>query len=170
MTRPDPEQAGSDQLAGDPFSEQASQVIGSLQASLSRIIDAVPGPAILRPSELAHTLKIDSILAWKVFKIVDTRSVFEAAQYIPGRAGLKKFYQAAARHRLPRELISEATEVSKQFEELIRVHAGNRKSFDMMIAGYAEEQSDRAVLEHRKGAFLHGSYIWGVQAKTQQHL
>ncbi len=169
MTKQEAELAVPASPAGESFPEQARRVIGNLQDSLSRIIDSLPGPRILRPSELAHSLKIDSILAWKIFKIVDTKNIFEAAQYIPGRAGLKKFFQAATRTRLPRDLINQAMDISTRFEEMVRLHAGNRKSFDMMIAGYAEKQSDRAGLEHRKGAFLHGSYIWGVQAKAQVH-
>ena len=83
---------------------------------------------------------------------------------------METFLVAAKRHSVPEVLLESVIRVFDDFEELIRVHAGDRASFKMMLTGCAETDRGAADVLHRRTAFRGNSCIWGVQAKTQLQL
>jgi hypothetical protein len=150
-----------------PFDEEAERRIQELRQALGRVIDSLPGQRIVRPSELANALSLDTMLAWKIWKVINDADPFEAARYMPGASGVRQFLRAAKKQDAVEEAVQAAQQAYDAFQSLIRTHAGDRKSFDMMLAGHVTKDRARADFEHRRGAFQHLSYIWGVQAKTQ---
>jgi hypothetical protein len=151
------------------FAEQAQRILGNLKIALSRVVDSIPGAAISRPTELARALALDNGLAWKISKIIDGKDLFSSAKYIPGSPGLNKFLKAASKHKVPKDQVTQAGRACEAFFEFVRAQAGNRKSFDLMVAGCVQEDRALPDVEHRKGAFLHGSYLWGVSARVHLH-
>lgn len=148
------------------FNEQAGLVVQQLQEAVAEVVAAVPGVRIDRAARLAEALDLGNGLAWKIFKAVNGEDPMSAAQYVPGAEGIRIFLNAARKRNVPDEVIARARGSYDAFEELVRVQAGSRKSFDMMTAGISRTDRRQRDLAHRKGAFEHQSYIFGVQAKT----
>ena len=152
-----------------PFDVEAERRIRELKQSLGRVIESLPGQRVGRPSELGNTLVLDTMLAWKIWKVVHGADPFEAARYMPGASGMRQFLRAAKKQHADADAVKVAQEAYDIYQKLIRAHAGDRKSFDMMLAGHVTKDRARADIEHRRGAFQHLSYIWGVQARAQIH-
>ncbi|MBW7906136.1 MAG: hypothetical protein LC135_16775 [Phycisphaerae bacterium] len=149
------------------FASHATQVIARLRSAFADVLDPLPVSRLSRRSQLAEVLGIDRTLAWKISKFIEGNDPFAAARVLPGSAGVNIFLRAASRCHAPRASIEAARKAFQDFRALIQVHAGDRKSFGMMLAGYVRENAARADMEHRKQAFQANSYLWGVQAATQ---
>jgi hypothetical protein len=153
----------------DSFTEEAERAIEPLRSALGAIVDQLPGEAIVRPSQLADVLNLDAPLAWRISKVVSARDPFLASQYVPGPTGLRNFLRAAARCNVSREATSRAKAAFDDFRRVMKTHAGDRSSFEAMLAGHVTEDPARVDLAQRKAAFRPLSYIWGVQARTHLH-
>ena len=151
------------------FQADAESMLGRLQAIFRDMLDALPRHA-RKAHQVARLLRIDKNLAWRVTKVAHGPDPFAAAQHVPGRSALETFLVAAKRHSVPEVLLESVIRVFDDFEELIRVHAGDRASFKMMLTGCAETDRGAADVLHRRTAFRGNSCIWGVQAKTQLQL
>jgi len=151
---------------GSSFEQEARKVIQGLKISMAGVIDALRlGPGT-RPIEFGRALKIDTKLCWKISKFLEKGDLFEAGQYVPGNGAMKLFLEAAARKNVKAALLNQSLRAFKEFEGLVRVHAGSRRAFDMMLAAQTFKGKKRADLEHRKNAFESNGYIWGIQART----
>lgn len=162
---------GMTKLAGhervlESFADDARQAMHRLRGSLRDVIDRLPSGPIVRASQLAGALELDSRLAWKIWKVIELQDPFAASQLVPGRAGVRIFLRAAKRHEVGEDVIKSVDAAFGEFQRVMKSHAGDRRSFNAMLAGHATGNELRADLEHRKGAFHHLSFLWGVQART----
>jgi len=151
----------------EAFPAQAAQTVAALQRSLADVVRNLPDVRVRRPNDLANGLEIDPKLAWRVAQVINRTDPFGAALHIPGRAGMTIFLSAAARRGAAQEVVARAEQAYAGFEELVHVHAGDRRTFDMLIAGYVKQDRRRGELHHRKLMFQGMSYIWGVQVRVQ---
>lgn len=149
-----------------PFETHAANVLRQMRGVLAQFVAAVPGGAA-KPVELSKALGIDMKLSWTLFQIVGATDLLAAGQYVPRPGATRKLLRAAARHGLSNELIQRVSGATEEFERLVKVHAGDRPTFDLMISGRASNGLDKIHLTHRRDAFRANSHIWGVQAKTQ---
>ncbi|MFH0945391.1 MAG: hypothetical protein V2A76_09365 [Planctomycetota bacterium] len=150
-----------------PFREHACEVISRLRGAVSDLLEPLPADLADGPTRFARSLKVDTKLAWKIIHLLEERDLFEAGRFVPGTAAFRRFLQAASRHRLPAELMRAARNASAEFEALVKLHAGDRRSFDLMLAGQTEGDQLRPEMEQRKAAYHSNSFLWGVQAKAQ---
>ncbi len=151
------------------FATEARQVIQELRGALGSVIERVSGDPNVRPSRLADALILDNRLAWKISKVVSTRDPFLASQYVPGSKGLRIFLRAAAKKDVADEVLTAAQVAFDRFRTMMKLHASDRTNFESLLAGQVSEDPARVDLQHRKGAFQHLSYIWGVQARAHLH-
>ncbi|MCH7700488.1 MAG: hypothetical protein IID37_02255 [Planctomycetes bacterium] len=135
-----------------------------LQGTFGEIIESLP-PQGGSAQQIDQVLHIGKTLAWRVAKVAQTTDPFAAAQYVPGQAALRTFLTSASKAFVPASLVERATHAFADFEQLIRVHAGDRASLEMMLASCAKTDRGTSDLLHRRAAFRANSYIWGVQAK-----
>ena len=144
----------------------AKRVLSHLRHAFGEIIQSLPGK-ISRPHEIQKTLQIDKRLAWKISKFVHDDDLFGSVRHLAGPSGIDIFLSAAARKKVPTELIHSTKTAVSEFDKLIKTHAGGRADLEMMLGGYAKNSRADTDLTHRKAAFSANSYIWGVQAQTQ---
>jgi len=162
---------GMSKLAGhegvpQPFADDVRRALHRLRGALRDVIDRLPSGSIVRPSQLAGALDLDNRLAWKISKVIGLQDPFAASQLVPGRGGIRVFLRAANRHKVGEDVIESVDAAFEDFQRVMKSHAGDRKSFNAMLAGHATGNELRADLEHRKGVFHHLSFLWGVQART----
>ena len=151
------------------FAEDARHAIQQLRNALGDVVEQLPGGRTMRPAHLADALELDTRLAWKISKIASADDPFLASQYVPGAGGLRIFLRAAARSHVDEQAIQRVNAAFAEYRKVMKAHAGDRDSFDAMLAAHVNVSQSRVDLTHRKAAFKHLSYIWGVQARTQLH-
>jgi hypothetical protein len=166
----DHHRAASTSTADRPtsFEQQARTVLLKVRAAVLDVLTAVGGNAA-RPQSVSRQLKVDRNLAWKMSKIAQQLEPFAIVQYLPGSSGIKIFVKACRRAGAPDKVLDQLQAAMDELQQLIEVHAGNRATFQMMLASEDDAQRKRVDLDHRKGAFQHNGYLWGVQAKAQIH-
>ena len=150
------------------FEEQTTRVIERLRRAVAEVAKmgdpgSAPGG---RPVDLATRLKMDTQLAWKITRLTDTESPFDAARYVPGKTGFQIFLRAARRNDVSKAAIASAKAAYDGFSDLVHTHAGNRRAFEVMLGQHAREDRIRADLEYRRISFEGNSYIWGMQARV----
>lgn len=147
------------------FETDAETALRTFQGALGEILDAL-NEHEGRSLQLARVLHIDKKLAWRIVRVVQSTDPFAAAQYVPGAAAFKLFIEAIAHAKVDASLITAAKEAFAGFERLVRVHAGDRGSLEMMLTACAKTDRKTIDLSHRRMAFRGNSYIWGAQTRT----
>ena len=171
MTRPVEVTAPTDPI-GDPnhdpnpvgLHEEAVSVLGELRVALGAVVRSVAGSP-RRATDLQKALKIDSKLAWALFKVATAPDPLAAGVFVPGTGPMAKVLGAAAKKGVPREAIDRARAAHERFEAMVERHAGDRASFDSMITDLAGEPSDSMDLVGKRTAFRANGRLWGVQAR-----
>ncbi len=147
------------------FETDATSVLADCRAALSGVVNALPG-AVQRPQDLARTLGIDKKLAWRIMNVIQSTDVFEAAQHLPGKSGVRIFLNAAGKLGAPEEVMGSVVEALEGYQRLVKVHAGDKASLELMLSSHVRQGRQRIDLEQRRAAFRANSYIWGIQTKT----
>lgn len=155
---------------GLTFEQQAALTLSQLRASLSALVGAIgerTASEIRKAADLQRALGIRTTLAWQVYKFVHAADPLAEGSNVPGAGAMKRFLSAAAKHGVPATYVDECLNALDEFDELIKVHAGNRNAFDSMISGLAAEGSAQIDAQQKRAAFRANSHLWGVQARTQ---
>lgn len=149
------------------FESHASAVLSALQSAMARLVSSIPAAGrIERTTDLQRALGIHSKLAWQTFRVATATNPIEEGRAVPGATAMERFLEAAQRRGVPAEVIAEVRRAFDQFEELVRVHGGNRAAFDSMIGGLASEGADQLDLVHKRAAFRAYAHFLGARAKA----
>jgi hypothetical protein len=149
---------------------------GDFPASLFTVLDHVRGaltelfssinadPGV--PYALSRRLGINKNLAWKVCRIITTREPFSMVEHLPGPQGIEILLTAAASQGAPARMLEEVRAVLAEFERIVDMHAGDRRSLGMILASQHATPLEPAE-ESRRLAFEGNSAIWGLQARVR---
>lgn len=146
------------------FGLAAEQTIRSAQAAFAALI-ADAGLGGSRAVDLARMLKLDKTLAWKLTRFTDVTDPCTAFKHLPGQGGVEIVVKAAGSLGVPTKRLEEVRQADSELRGFVRRHAGDRRTFEAMLAGARPDP--RAEAEERKAFFKAGSAIWGVRAKAQ---
>lgn len=149
---------------GDGFAQAASARLREAQAAMTDLLDAA-GLGGAKPTLIGRTLGVDKTLAWKVARFVEDPDAVGAARHMPGSAGVEILLKAASAHGVGEGCVRAVREADGRLREFVRRHAGDRRSFEAMLA--AGGRDDRIEFEERKALYKSGSAIWGVRARVQ---
>ncbi len=150
---------------GTAFATEAAAALGELRIALSALIRALPGSP-RRGTEVQRALHIDSKLAWAIHKVATSAEPLAAGTYVPGPAPMAKVLKAASAKGMNDEIVQRARAAFERFEAMVERHAGDRGSFDSMIADLAGEGAENIDLASKRAAFRINGHLWGVQART----
>jgi hypothetical protein len=152
---------------GSAFENQAIAVLERLRNAMSAVIEAIPvAGRIKRASDLQRVLGIGSTLAWQVFRVATAANPIEEGRGVPGSTAMERFLEAAAKRGVPAQPIADLRASIEEFQELVRVHAGSRATFDSMLGGLSEHGADELDLMHKRAAFRANSHFLGARAKA----
>jgi hypothetical protein len=145
--------------------QEAVDVLGRMQSAMRDLIKATPGMT-KRAADLTRTLGIHSKLAWQVHRLAHADDPLTQVGNVPGPASIERFLEATAKRGAPASRVEAVRAAQREFEDLIRAHAGNRGEFDSMLSGFSTGGSEQMDLSHKRAAFKAQSHIWGLQADT----
>ncbi len=151
------------------FQTRARDALGAARAAIAGLILPLVGKGSPRAAELVEVLGLDPRLAWKISKIIECSDDLAVVRYLPGARAVRLLARAAARRDAPPAALDRLTEAFTALDRFVDREAGDRASFRMMVSDHARSLRLDASLEHRKGAFDHNGYVWGVQAALQIH-
>jgi hypothetical protein len=145
----------------------AERVLNQCSESLRKVLAALhPGePA---PRDLERRLNLHKTLCWRVLQVAFTRDPLAAAQHLPGDEGVEKFLAAAKAEGVSSQLLNPVREASHRYHTLVKSHAGDRASFEVMLMGLATPDETAVELKAaRRAGFRSSSYAWGVQTAVR---
>ncbi len=149
------------------FERDAEDALQGLRSALGSVVAAVPG-GVSNAADLQRRLRIDTKLSWKVFKVVRASTPLGAGTHVPGTPSMRAFLKAAQREGVSERLIESVAEATREFEQVVATHAGDRAAFDSMASDLAaNEDAERVDMLHRRAAFRSARHIWGMSAKTR---
>jgi hypothetical protein len=140
----------------------------NLRRVLSVLLESI-GP-IGRAVELAALLKLDSSLAWKVWRVAQGPDELPSPKHIPGRAAMTTFLSAAELHGAPKAKISAVRKAHTHLEGVFKEHAGDRASAEILLGQFTDEGRSRLEMQLRREAFRANSHFLGVRMRTRHNL
>lgn len=148
------------------FEEDLTTAFHAVKRSLRDMLDAA-GVDVSSPGEVARRLGLNRNLTWKLAKVLGESNIYTALQHLPGEEGLEIVAAAMARVAVPEHLIQPFRTALKQFDEVVRVHAGDRTTLDLILDSMGGQGSAERLEQSRKLAFRGNSGLWGLQARVR---
>ncbi|MCG3122656.1 MAG: hypothetical protein GIKADHBN_01048 [Phycisphaerales bacterium] len=147
-----------------PFADAAAEKLRDVQAAMTDLL-AQAGVGGARATDVGRRLGLDKTLAWKVARFAQESDPVAAARHMPGSGGVEVVLRAASAHGIATRHIEAVREADQRLREFVDLHAGDRRSFETMLAGGVPD--DRLVMEEGRAYFRAGAAIWGVRARAQ---
>lgn len=154
-------------LVAQDFAPHCSSCVKALQASVRHLYGAV-GADVARPQEVARRFRLNKNLTWKFAKLLQTEDPLEAVPAIPGAEGIGILLAAMEREGAQATVTEPVRRDFDAFDAMMRAHAGDRATLDLLIDGMA--QGAKALEVSRKLAFRGNSGVWGLQARVRSML
>ena len=154
-------------IADDGFSDAAATRLRAAQAALIDVL-ASAGVGGARPVDLGRQLRLDKTLAWRVARFVEEADPLRAARHIPGDAGVEIVLRALAEQGVDADRVEAVRVADRELREFVRQHAGDRRSFEAMLArGPRGGRDPRVESDECRELFRAGSVVWGVRAQRK---
>lgn len=147
------------------FPNHARVVVRSVRGVFSEVLTTV-GADAADPQSISRCLGLNKTLAWKISKIVGAEDPSVALEQMPGAAGIKILLKSIEKAGVGSTLLKNARDAVEEYEDLIRVHAGDRATLEMMGNELSPEGHRKRDENHRKLLFQGASYVWGAQARV----
>ena len=153
-----------------PFFEDLEHCMHRLRGSLTDLL-AAAGEDPRQPQQLSRNCGINKNLAWKVCKIINATDPNNAAQHVPGTAGLRILLAALETRGASPEYVTAVETAAEDFERVIQLHVGDRSNLELYLGSTDSDGIHSDLLEaKRRLAYQGSSVIWGVQARLGMSL
>lgn len=151
-----------------PAPEESIRVaLQSLRGRLAEALDAA-GVDPSRPRLAARSLGLDKTLMWRLSRILGDTDLLRLVRHVPRQAAFAGLSRALARAGVPRATVERLNASQAEFEGLVRQHAGDRATFELLVGGFTRAEHRGQQLEQaRRLAFRGNSAVWGAQARLQ---
>lgn len=121
-----------------------------------------------RPQAVARRFGLNKNLTWKIAKLLGDGESLEAVANVPGAEGIGILLTAMEREGASAVAVESVRRDFDAFEAMMRAHAGDRATLDLLIDGLVK--GSRALEVSRKLAFRGNSGVWGLQARVRSSL
>lgn len=121
-----------------------------------------------RPQAVARRFGLNKNLTWKIAKLLGDGESLEAVANVPGAEGIGILLTAMEREGASAVAVESVRRDFDAFEAMMRAHAGDRATLDLLIDGLVK--GSRALEVSRKLAFRGNSGVWGLQARVRSAL
>lgn len=145
------------------FIAEAKGAMGEIRRTLAVLVDAA-GADVRQPQEIARRFGLDKTLTWKITRFVCDDDMLAAAVHLPGRSSVRNLVDAMVRGGAPEETGQIVLRAMDRFEELVRLHSGDRETFEVMLGSASSELARKRGEVARKQLYQGGSAVWGVKA------
>jgi hypothetical protein len=116
-----------------------------------------------RAADLGRALNLDSATAWRIHALASQTGGL-SAQSVPRPGSMERFLAAAARVA-PADAARSVRSAYEAFEQMVDAHAGDRDTFDAMMALQRPDDST-ALRRVRRTAYRGNAAAWGVTSRA----
>lgn len=152
-----------------PFEEHLRTAMASLRGALLELMATVHADPS-SPQDVSRRFGLDKSLTWKLSKIAQEDNPAAAVSHVPGSSGVRIFLSAFEKAGAPAEAITAVRRAVDEFDDVVQIHASDRKTLELMLDNMAGEGEAQRHEAHRKLAYRGNSGMWGVRAKAQLSL
>ncbi len=148
------------------FEEDIAEHVPAVQDVFAGLLEEYCGGGGAGITAISERLGVHRKLAWQIRNVAYSPDPFVAARFIPTPAGIETLLASLTQLGAPpaqRERLAAAAEA---FESLLKAHAGDRASLEMLVDSLTEDAPRPAEEKWRERAFQGNSFIWGAQART----
>ncbi|MFG0326592.1 MAG: hypothetical protein ACF8SC_04890 [Phycisphaerales bacterium JB037] len=158
--------SNSTRTGDDAFPVHARRAIGAIRDSAAALLESLPA-VITKPVDLQRVLRLDAKLAWQIHKLATADEPLEVGRLTPGTGSFRTFVRSVQQAGVPEDAITRFEQAVREFSEMVRLHAGDRQTFDSMISAFESgAQAEQSHLEHRRAAFRANRHIWGGSVRA----
>ena len=148
------------------FEEDLTTAFQGVKRSLHDMLGAAQVD-VSAPGDAARRLGLNRNLTWKLAKVLGETDIYSALQHLPGDEGIEILTTALRRIGVAPELLEAFAAALRQFDGVVRVHAGDRGTLEMILDSMGGAGSGERLEQSRKLAFRGNSGLWGLQAKVR---
>ena len=150
-------------VSSEPVEEQIRRVMSGLCSSLSKLLDQLP-TAIEKAADLERALRIDSPLAWRVFRIARAVDPAEAVEHLPTVNQLRRAVSQASGLVAP-PIFDAATAAVEKLGGIVSSLGGDQRGFESLVSALSPGGVRRVELQHRRSAFRANVHLWGMHVR-----
>lgn len=158
--------AKADQTDGLSFAAEVRIVSHGVRTAFANLASATRVDAS-KPRVLARDLGVDKTLAWKLSRIVTDPNLLAAIALVPGRSAQRILLDSFERVGAGEQLVEQARVALDTFEQMVKTHADDRETFEMMLSSVTDAGQAERDEAQRRLAFQGNSASWGVQARVR---
>ena len=157
-----------DTISNQPCSvkEDARRALNGVRKSFGAALAELHEP-VTRPNHIQQALGIDKMLAWRLSKVIYEPEIFDAVAHLPQSSAIGRFFKALEKRGVSSARIQDAQDAIDGFTEVVRIHAGDRAMFDMMLASSTDNAAHEMSRAQQRSAYQANSFLWGIQAQAQ---
>lgn len=144
-----------------PLEREVRSAAGAVRSALVSMLAFLPG--VHRPADLQRLLGIDYTMSWKAMRIAEARDPLTIACDVPRPGSIKRLVKAAQKQGIDPGTLGSVEASVRDFESLAKRLAGDRGTFDAMLADFSPDAAQRLDLEARRMAFRANSHLLGCQ-------
>lgn len=152
----------------EPHFEKRVAALGQrLARRVAEVVAAVPGKP-QGPVNLAKAVGVDKVLASRALRAATHRDPIAAMQMMPSPDLLRRFATAAGRKGVSAKLVRDLEASVQDYDDMIRVEAGDRSGFEAMLASWLPESRGEFEMRRKQAAYRAMSQLIG--RSTDVHL
>ena len=137
----------------------------TLARRVNSLVSALPGSP-KGPVPLARAIGVNKVLTSRLLRAAASPDPVAILRMMPGPEPLRQFAHAAGKVGIAPTLVIELVRAAEAFEELIRVEAGDRSGFDVILAAWLPEARGEFELRRKQAVFRAISQLRGQAAET----
>ncbi len=150
------------------FPDHYEAVVHRVRAAVTELLQSV-GADPSNSRSVARQFNLNKNLTWMLSKIVNSADVYAVAQHIPGPTRFQKLLHAMQKNGAPSGALERLQGAILEFEEMVRIHTGDRATLEVMLADLSpDDVRGEQLLQSRKLAFQGMGGVLGGQAKVKQ--
>ena len=147
-----------------PFDQAATVVLGDLQHALLDLFAAAPSE-IRKAADVERVFGINHLLGWQLYRIAHAQNPLAAGSHVPAKVSMKKLLTAAARRRIPTNVVATVASAFDAFERFAEVDLDGRDELDAILTSFVPEERHKNELLSRQSVFKGMSQIKGIAAQ-----
>ncbi len=148
------------------FHSESDEVLADVRRAFGTVLATL---GVRRPIELQRLLKLDSKMSWQICKVAGLSGRTASIPSVPSRASVTRFVNGVSAAGVPARQVQSLNTAYNRFEQLVERHAGDRTSFNSLVASPTELSKEWLAtdLQHRRNMFRGESHVMGVHARTR---
>lgn len=148
--------------AASALQTEVTHAVTAVRAAFMELLAGLP--PVRRPVELSRLLGIDYTMSRKALRIAEAVDPISVASEIPRPAALPRILKGSADKGVDESVLHRVEKAVENYESLAKRYAGDRVTFDAMVALLSPESAERAHFESKRAAYRANTQLLGRQA------